>query len=755
MRQRRGARARRPHPCRGSSVCTSCRCHTGRDHCVRAWPSRSPLQQEGCILCTERCWRMPDSMSFSSHSIVTLRRRRARQDARAAVGWCTRRGSGASRVAGRAAQRGVRPAVQLLLLGGSVPQPQDAAVVPLSRPQGLARRRGGAGCGDAARGDGNPAVDGAFWRQPADHRALADVVGQRVRGEPVLEGGSGRRLHAAGRPRPAAGVAAGALCRRRRGAARRAAALYLADQRRRGDARCMTGIAGPQSMPVAGRRSLVLRLRLLAFGSAGVSQRRGSRVHEQWAHFRFSVIGQLLAAPPRKGMLRLELDQLAACAWRHPVSGEPVRFGVSTLERWYYRARKERHDPVAVLRRKLRKDAGAQAAMGAAVCQAVLAQYAAHKSWSVKLHHDNVLALAERNPALTPVPSYSTLRRFLAAHGLDKRRRLTSRRTDGAERAEARLLDREVRSFEAAYVNGLWHWDCHHGSKKVLTSRGEWRTPILFGVLDDRSRLACHLQWYLAETAEIIAHGLSQAFQKRGLPRSGLSDNGAAMTAAEITEGLTRLGILHQTTLPYSPYQNAKQEAFWGPVEGRLIAMLEDVPDLTLAVLNEATQAWVEYEYNRKVHSEIGEAPITRFLAGPEVTRSCPDSDTLRLTFTRTDQRMQRKSDGTVVIEGRRFEVPNRYRHLSRIEVRYAGWDLGLVHLVDERTGTVLARLFPQDKTQNASGLRRTLDPISPAPIDVKPAAGIAPLLARLIDRQAATGLPPPYLPKDEQGDDT
>ena len=41
--------------------------------------------------------------------------------------------------------------------------------------------------------------------------------------------------------------------------------------------------------------------------------------------------------------------------------------------------------------------------------------------------------------------------------------------------------------------------------------------------------------------------------------------------------GLTRLGILHQTTLPYSPYQNAKQEAFWGPVEGRLMAMLEDV----------------------------------------------------------------------------------------------------------------------------------------------------------------------------------
>jgi putative transposase len=484
-------------------------------------------------------------------------------------------------------------------------------------------------------------------------------------------------------------------------------------------------------------------------------QTRGRRVHERWAHFRFSVIGQLLAAPPPKGELASAIVELAARVWRHPTTGEPTRFGFSTIERWYYRALKENRDPVAVLHRKLRADAGQQPAMSGALREALIAQYAAHKSWSVQLHHDNLVALAESNPNLKPVPSYATLRRFLKANGLNKRRRLTSRRSEGAERAEARFLNREVRSYEAEYVNGLWHWDCHHGSRKVLTARGEWQTPILFGVLDDRSRLACHLQWYLAETAEIIAHGLSQAFQKRGLPRSGLSDNGAAMTAAEITGGLSRLGILHQTTLPYSPYQNAKQEAFWGPVEGRLIAMLEDVPDLTLATLNEATQAWVEYEYNRKVHSEIGEAPITRFLAGPEVTRSCPDSDTLHLAFTRTDHRMQRKSDGTVVIEGRRFEIPNRYRHLTQLEVRYAGWDLGIVHLVDERTGKVLSRLYPQDKTQNANGLRRVLDPISPAPTEVKPATGIAPLLARLIDQQAATGLPPPYLPKSEDGDAT
>jgi hypothetical protein len=72
--------------------------------------------------------------------------------------------------------------------------------------------------------------------------------------------------------------------------------------------------------------------------------------------------------------------------------------------------------------------------------------------------------------------------------------------------------------------------------------------------------------------------------------------------------------------------------------------------------------------------------------------------------------------------------------------------------------------LFPQDKTANASGLRRPLEPIANPPISsgqpvsgkpaVTPVSGIAPLLADLMARQAATGLPPAYLPMDDDGTD-
>jgi len=109
---------------------------------------------------------------------------------------------------------------------------------------------------------------------------------------------------------------------------------------------------------------------------------RTTGIYDRWAQLRFSVIGQLLADPPVKGTLLAEIRKLSQRAWRHPVTGEPVRFGSSTIQRWFYKALRERTDPVAVLRRKPRQDAGHQATMTAALREALRTQYAAHPNWS-------------------------------------------------------------------------------------------------------------------------------------------------------------------------------------------------------------------------------------------------------------------------------------------------------------------------------------------------------------------------------------
>jgi transposase InsO family protein len=467
----------------------------------------------------------------------------------------------------------------------------------------------------------------------------------------------------------------------------------------------------------------------------------GTPARARWARLRFSIIGPLLASPPEPGELGVLLRELAQKTWRHPTTEAPLCFSVSTLERWYYVCR-DAQDPLHALERRVPRHAGTHPAITAGLARAIAAQYREHPGWTAQLHYDNLVTLARVDPTLGPMPSYPTVRRYMRHQGLNRQRK--------KKRAEASSAGapREVRSYEMTYTHALWHLDFHEGSRKVLCPSGEWKTPMLLGVLDDYTRIACHLQWYLDETAESLVHGLCQALQKRGLPRALMTDNGAAMMAAETTEGLERLGILHETTLPYSPEQNAKQENFWARIEGRVIAMLEGEPEITLALLNEATLAWAEQEYHRQVHSELKETPLERLLRGPTVVRSCPTTDELRRAFRTEVRRLQRRSDGTITVEGVRFEVPSRYRALAQVSVRVARWDLSNVDLVDARTGTHLCVLLPLDKHKNADRARRVIADASAAP--APPPSGIAPRLRALMAEYAATGLPPAYLPKHD-----
>jgi putative transposase len=119
----------------------------------------------------------------------------------------------------------------------------------------------------------------------------------------------------------------------------------------------------------------------------------------------------------------------------------------------------------------------------------------------------------------------------------------------------------------------------------------------------------------------------------------------------------------------------------------------------------------------------------------------------MRSAFRRQGARKQRRSDGTISLDGKRFEVPSRYRHLEYIHLHYAQWDPGGVDMVDERSQTLLCRLFPLDKSANASGLRRVLATATEAV--APPADGIAPLLKQLWLNTPLTGLPPAYIPKE------
>jgi transposase InsO family protein len=454
------------------------------------------------------------------------------------------------------------------------------------------------------------------------------------------------------------------------------------------------------------------------------------------AEFRFAVIAGLLASPPEPGELRDRVDELAAKKWEHPARpGQPIVLSRRTIERWYYRA-KNADSPVEAL------FAQPRAPQSKAILPAMTAElersYYEFPHWTTQLHYDNFkvwLAMARANGESGPgeLPSYATVRRLFRRAGWRRRKRLEQK---------------EIRSYENPYVCGLWHLDFHHGRRLVIAPSGKKVVPICLCVLDDHARLCCHIQWFLHEDTRVLVHGFMQALLKRGLPRAVMSDNGSAMISAEFTQGLSRLGIKHELTLPYSPHQNGKQESFWGSVEGRLMSLLDAEPNLSLEKLNQATTAWAEMEYNNRPHSGVKMTPLERWTVGKSVARPAPTADSIRRAFRREVVRRVRHSDGTFTVDGVRFEVPSQYRALESVTVHYAQWDLSLIDLVDPKTKTVIAPIYPVDLERNAAGHRPVL-PVSTPTSEAPPKAPR--LLEKYIEDYAASGSPTPYIPLEEE----
>ena len=410
--------------------------------------------------------------------------------------------------------------------------------------------------------------------------------------------------------------------------------------------------------------------------------------------FRYVILEPLLTRPPAPGELAARLREMSSKSYIQQWDHRSINVSVRTLERWYAECKKAAL-PTQALQPKLRSDRK-QTRVVLETHKKWLAEFnRKYPSWSVQLLYDNMDAA---NLA-TFIPSYSTILRYFKAQNFFTK----------SLRSKHRNV-KEIRSYEVEYVGQLWHMDFHMGSRMVLTESGEFKQPICMAIIDDKSRLVCHAQWFLNETAEVLVHGLCQAIAKRGMPATFYTDNGSAMKAYELVTGLEVLAIKKETTLPYAAYQNGKQESFWKPLEGRLIKMLPREKRVTLDVLNAVTQAWVEQDYHTTVHSETKETPLFRFLNQKHVLRPGLAFNDMKKCFRMRVKRTVRKTDGTLTLDGTRFELPRCYAHMDEVLLRYARWNLGEAEVLCPDTFKPLCVIYPLDKLTNSLA-HRNLDP--------------------------------------------
>jgi putative transposase len=270
-----------------------------------------------------------------------------------------------------------------------------------------------------------------------------------------------------------------------------------------------------------------------------------------------------------------------------------------------------------------------------------------------------VLAMAAALKKENPDRSAAQVRRILAAHhgwAPDERtlQRMFVRTGLTALTTSGPVTPASFGRFEADTPNELWTGDALHGP------RIDGRKTYLFAFLDDHSRAIVGHRWGFAEDTVRLAAALRPALAARGVPNYVYVDNGSAFVDSWLLRACAKLGIKLVHSTPGRPQGRGKIERFFRDVNGEFvveIAAADGAPGRTirdLAELNRLFTAWVETVYHRRVHSETGQAPLARWLAGGPFPVPAPAD--LAEAFRWSEYRTVSKT-ALVSLHGNRYQV--------------------------------------------------------------------------------------------------
>jgi len=121
-------------------------------------------------------------------------------------------------------------------------------------------------------------------------------------------------------------------------------------------------------------------------------------------------------------------------------------------------------------------------------------------------------------------------------------------------------------------------------------------------------------------TAETAIARIERAFNRYGVPRQLMSDNGPAFTSVwqdvynRFQQTLLNYGVEHLLIPPYYPEANGKVEAFIKIISHEALSLLVEQVD-TPQALQEGLDLYVQYYNNYRLHGALlYQPPVSRYL---------------------------------------------------------------------------------------------------------------------------------------------
>ncbi|MBP1598611.1 MAG: hypothetical protein H6Q05_3988 [Acidobacteria bacterium] len=415
------------------------------------------------------------------------------------------------------------------------------------------------------------------------------------------------------------------------------------------------------------------------------------------ALFRHAILGEALSRDLRWGELRHLLADLSGRTFEDH-RGRQRRVAHKTLEEWLYRYR---HGGFEALKPIARSDRGNSRTLTPEIEQLIvdLKREDPGRSCPLIVRELELAGRIRRDQI-----DVSTVQRLLRRRGLS------------GPRLE---LDRPARyRWQASMCGELWQGDALHGPVLVNPASGRRQHAIIFGLIDDRSRIVPYLEAGFGETGHRFLTVLYNAVARRGIPRALLLDNHASFTGYDLRVLCATLNIRLIFCRPGDGPGKGKIERWWRTLREALLDRIDARQVTTLDELNARLWTYVEGEYHNHGHSSLsGQTPLQVWEAGAGDIRWVSDPSWLEAAFHAHIERKAR-NDSTILWRGVSYEVPPYLRGRT-VRLRYSLLEPGRVSVLD---GPVEIPLRPVNTIANA---HRSRDIAPPATQDPKPSTGL------------------------------
>ena len=413
---------------------------------------------------------------------------------------------------------------------------------------------------------------------------------------------------------------------------------------------------------------------------------------EAVAMFRFAVIAPLVCRQfETEAQKREARVEVLAKQWKHP-DGSMRQVAERTLRFWLARYKKSGLDGLYDGERKPRKNKGQ--------CKVLPAE---------------LLDAAEGLRREVPSRSVRQLLEHLKAGGFDvagvcERTLSHHLKQRGLTRKKLERGDGYFQRWEQQYANDLWQGDTAHGPYLPDPSNpNKLKKTKLIAFIDDASRLCTHAEFYFDEKLPSMIDTFSKALLKRGRPARLLLDNAFIYHSATLASmcaqlpmelGFTNSGheqeavkISHCT--PRRPQGKGKIERWNRTVKQGFYPEVQRAGVTTLEELNNHFQGWLEKEYQRRMHEELGMTPLERWQKDASRIRAVSPEEIRRALMLRARRRVH-ENTCTVFLESEEYQVSPPY--LGRmVEVR---WHPDTMHEIEIWLDGTFVEMAPRIERQ-------------------------------------------------------